>query len=136
MRTKLFPIALAILALTSGAMAFLHLTQKNLSFIFGEPAQKPNSRLFDFQASKVSKITIDAGGRPQNYEEARGQWLLKTKTNPDRADYRILEALLAFSSELIILDHFPASKDNLKAMGLSPARAHLHLKESLSLIHI
>lgn len=129
MRSTSFSIALAVLALTSGAMAFLHLTQKNLSALFGEPAQVAQSRLFEFQAREVSKITIHSGGRPQNYEEARGQWLIKTKTNPDRADYRVLEALLAFSADLTILESFPANKENLQTMGLDPARADIDLKK-------
>ncbi len=130
MRSKVFSIVLALLALTCGAMAFLHFTQKNLSALFGEPAKPVQSRLFEFEAREITGMTIDSDGRPRNYEEARGQWLLKTKTSPDRADYRVLEALLAFASNLTILESFPATKDNLSAMGLAPARAHLNLKDS------
>ncbi|MGJ8723122.1 MAG: DUF4340 domain-containing protein [Roseibacillus sp.] len=129
MRSKLFSIALAVLALTTGAMAFLHLTQKNLSALFGEPPTSSGQRLFNFHPSEVRKIAIDSLGKPQRYEERQGQWLLNQETTPDRADYRVLEALLAFSADLTILESLPATDQNLKAVGLSPARAHLQFKD-------
>ena len=130
MRSKFLSIALALLALTSGTMVFLHLTQKNLSALFGAPALSTNSRLFNFHPTDVRKITIASDGRPRNYEKQQGQWLIKTETTPDRADYRTLEALLAFSADLSILDSFPANKENLQAMGLAPAQANCHFKDS------
>ncbi|MDQ8190432.1 DUF4340 domain-containing protein [Roseibacillus persicicus] len=129
MRSKIFTTALALLALASGAMAFLHLTQKDLSSLFGDPPAEKGSRLFEFQPNEIRGIIIEAGGKPQGYEERQGQWLLKGGASPDRADYRVLEALLAFSADLTILDSFPANEDNKKAMGLSPARAHIQLKD-------
>ena len=129
MRSKIFPIALAVLALTSGAMAFLHLTQKNLSALFGEPPIPSSERLFDYQPKNARKITIDFQGKSQNYQEQQGQWLLKSASGKDRADYRVLEALLAFASNLTILESLPATETNLKAVGLFPAQAHLHFKD-------
>ena len=130
MRSKIFPIALAVLALTSGAMAFLHLTQKNLSSIFGAPPTPTGDLVFKYQPSDVRKITINSQGSSHLYKESQGQWFLNIKDTPnDRADYRVLEALLAFASNLTILDTLPASDANLKAVGLAPARAHLHLKD-------
>ena len=130
MRSKFFSIALAVLALTTGAMAFLHLTQKSLSAVFGEPSRPAGQLLFDFQPNEVRKIAIESQGKPQHYEELQGQWILKSETGQDRADYRILEALLAFTSNLTILETLPANGENLKATGLAPARAHLSLKNA------
>ena len=131
MRSKqLFLIVLVVLAVTSATMSFLHLTQKNLSSLFGSPALTPDSRLFNFQPSGVRRITISTEGKARNYEEKQGQWLIKTETKPDRADYRSLEALLAFSSDLLILDSFPANQENLKAMGLAPIQTHCHFKDA------
>ena len=130
MRSKIFSITLAVLALTTGAMAFLHLTQKSLSAVFGEPARPAGELLFNFEPSEVRKIAIDSQGRPQRYQERQGQWILQSATGEDRADYRVLEALLAFSADLTILESLPANEENLKAAGLSPARAHIHLKDA------
>lgn len=128
MRSPLLTIALALLALASGAMAFLHLTQKDLSSIFGEPPIPAGSLLFELKPHEVRGMIIESGGKPQGYEERQGQWLLKGGAIPDRADYRVLEALLAFSADLTILESFPANEDNKKAMGFTPSRAHLQLK--------
>ena len=130
MRSKLFSIALAVLALTTGAMAFLHLTQKSLSAVFGEPSRPAGQLLFNFRPNEIRKIEIDSQGKPQRYEEEQGQWLLKRDTGADRADYRILEALLAFTADLTILESLPATDENLNAAGLSPAQAHVHLKDA------
>ena len=130
MRPHFFSIALAVLALSTGAMAFLHLTQKSLSAVFGEPSQPTGELLFEFSPNQVRKIAIDSQGKPQHYEEYQGQWILKSGTGQDRADYRILEALLAFTADLTILESLPANDENLKATGLAPARAHIQLKDA------
>ena len=129
MRLRFFSIFLLVLALTSGAMALLHLTKKDLSALFGEPARAKGGLLFEFQPVKVKAVRIESKEETRDYQEARGQWLLEAKPSPDRADYRVLEALLAFSSQLVVLEVFPASRDNKKAMGLAPAQSQLELKD-------
>lgn len=130
MRSKIASVSLIVLALASGAMALLHFTQKNLSVLFGEPALPAGQRLFEFEPSSIQGIVLESKSGPDLYEEQRGQWmLLKAGTEPDRADYRVLEALLAFSSDLTILDSFPANDSNRKAMGLSPAEALVSFKD-------
>ena len=130
MRTKIWSISLIVFAFLIGALAFLHFTQKNLSSIFGEPARPDGEILFTLEPATIRGIALSSRERVEHYEERQGQWLLKTKTTPDRADYRVLEAMLAFSANLTILESFPATEKNKKAMGLSPAKAQLNLKSA------
>ena len=128
MRSKVFSIALVLLALSSGSLAVLHFSQKSLSSLLGQPAVPVGDRLLQFQASTTRGIEIETPKNVHRYEEVQGQWLLKTKTGRDRADYRTLEALLAFSTDLTILESLPNNAKNRKAMGLSPASAKILLK--------
>lgn len=130
MRSKLFTILLTVLALTCGALAFIRLTQNDLSSVFGEPARAAGLPLFEFQPSEVRGMVIDHQGRAQSYQERQGQWVYLSKNSPeDRADYRVLEALLACCADLRITDSFPANEKNLKLMGLSPAKAQVKFKD-------
>ncbi len=131
MRSKIFSIGLLILALSSGAITLLHFTQKNLSALFGEPALPTGERLFHFQPSSIRGLELQSGaGSSKHYEERQGQWLLDANTTPDRANYQTLEAMLAFASQLTILESFPASKKNKTQLGLTSAQASLKLKNS------
>jgi len=129
MRSKVFTLVLAFLALTCGALAFIRLTQNDLSALFGAPPRPASQALLKFSPSDIRGITISSKGKTQSYQERSGQWIFLSKTSPeDRADYRVLEALLACTSELIVTESFPASQENLETMGLVPAQAHFKLK--------
>ncbi|MBK1834587.1 DUF4340 domain-containing protein [Roseibacillus ishigakijimensis] len=127
MSSKVLTVFLAVLALASGAMAFLHFTQKNLASLFGEPALPTESLLFALNPSEIRQITITTPQGSHDYEERQGQWLLKNGSTLDRADYRVLETLLAFSADLTVLESLPAKNNDLKAMGLDPALATITL---------
>lgn len=130
MRSKLFTFLLTVLAFSCGALAFIRLTQNDLSSVFGEPALPVGQALFQFHPSQVRAVVIDHQGKTQSYQERQGQWIYLSKDNPeDRADYRVLEALLACSADLRITDSFPATEKNLQQMGLSPARANIQFKD-------
>lgn len=128
MRSKAFSIFLLILAFTCGGLAFVQITRNDLTSIFGQKALPQGSRVLMVDPNQVRAVTITSGGKTRRYEEAQGQWIFRNQSEPDRADYQALEALLACLSNLTVLESFPATDENLKRMGLASPIASIALR--------
>lgn len=128
MRSKAFSALLLLLALTCGGLAFVQLTRNDLTSIFGQRALANGSPVLALDPREVRAITIESKGKSRRYEKAQGQWIFRSQSEPDRASYQALEALLACVSNLTILESFPANEENRKRMGLAQPTAKVSLR--------
>ncbi|MDP0491468.1 MAG: DUF4340 domain-containing protein [Verrucomicrobiota bacterium JB023] len=124
-----------ILFLATGggvALALAHLTNQDLSGLFGKPARPVGEALVTYNPAEIREVVIDSSGRPRRYEKKLSQWVLDSVDPPDRANYRALEVLAAFPATLEVMSSFECGEKDLAEYGLKPPRARLKYYDTKS----
>jgi hypothetical protein len=129
-RSILFTLTIAFIALILGALALWQLRDGNLHRMLGQPPVEIGERIFpDFDPNEAASISLVSEGIEAAFIKTPLGWS-STKPWQDRMDFRAAMAIIAFTSSTIAEDRVARDKLDPELAGLVTARHDVRIKNS------
>ncbi len=130
MRSILFTLTIAFIALILGALALWQFRDGNLHRMLGQPPVEIGERIFpDFDPNEAASISLVSEGIEAAFIKTPLGWS-STKPWQDRMDFRAAMAIIAFTSSTIAEDRVARDKLDPELAGLVTARHDVRIKNS------
>lgn len=130
MRSILFTLTIAFIALILGALSLWQLRDGNLHRMLGQPPVEIGERIFpDFDPNEAASISLVSEGIEAVFIKTPLGWR-STKPWQDRMDFRAAMAIIAFTSSTIAEDRVSRDRLDLELAGLVTARHDVSIKNS------
>jgi hypothetical protein len=129
-RSILFTLTIAFIALILGALALWQFRDGNLHRMLGQPPVEIGERIFpDFDPNEAASISLVSEGIEAAFIKTPLGWS-STKPWQDRMDFRAAMAIIAFTSSTIAEDRVARDKLDPELAGLVTARHDVRIKNS------
>ncbi len=129
MRSISFTIFLLLLAVVSGGMVAMRVSEGNLHRIFGPPPTGAGDRLYDFDPALASSIVLSGNGANAHCVLRHGRWQVITPWQ-DRMDPVFAKAIIAFTLGTRVVDAIPRDEFDEEKKAFSNSAIRVRIEDS------